>query len=303
MKLLVFTISAMCAIFFVSSCKNELSSDCKLLGLNTVVTSVQVKTYKAESNFGEIVRGDLNWDGNYLALFDEKGNLTSITDFDDDGELDGKTVYVYDDVNRLINRAYYDWDGEVIFSIENEYEGKYLLKTKQLYRDNISIKEYRRNGEKILEYTSYVDGEVEETAKYLESSLLRASYVVCDSDGKEIRTVMEEYDRDGHLIKQVNSTGIETDTTMCVYNKAGYLTEMSASGYKGEIRYNEKNLPVYVKGGDFYYNTGVVLVSMYENNVYYIEYEYDEKGNWIKQIVYEGEMKKPYTISDRTIVY
>lgn len=74
-------------------------------------------------------------------------------------------------------------------------------------------------------------------------------------------------------------------------------------GYKGEIRYNEKNLPVYVKGGDFYYNTGVVLVSMYENNVYYIEYEYDEKGNWIKQIVYEGEMKKPYTISDRTIVY
>ena len=34
-----------------------------------------------------------------------------------------------------------------------------------------------------------------------------------------------------------------------------------------------------------------------------IKYEYDKKGNWIKQIIYEGEVKEPVTISERTIVY
>ena len=303
MKLSVFTISALSAILFVSSCNNEISSDCKRLGLNTTVKSVQVKTYEAESKFGEIVRGDLDWDGNYLALFDKRGNLTSITDFDDDGELDNKTVFAYDDENRLTNYTEYDWNGDADISIEYVYEGNYLLKSKQIIFENVYLTEYKRNGEEIQEYTYFADGKIENTAKYLESSSTRASYIVYDNEGKELRTVQEEYDKEGRLIKQIKNTGAETDTTIWVYSKDGYLTEMSTTEYKGEIKYNDKNLPIYIKGGDLYNNTDVVLDPWYENKVYNLEYEYDDKGNWIKQIVYEGEMKEPYTISDRTIVY
>lgn len=303
MKLSVFTISALGAILFVSSCNNEISSDCKLLGLNTTVKSVQVKTYKAESKFGEIVRGGLERDGNYLALFDKRGNLTSITDFDDDGELDSKTVFAYDDENRLTNYTEYDWNGDVDISIEYVYEGNYLLKSKQKIYGKEYLTEYKRNEEEIQEYTYFADGKIENTAKYLESSSTRASYIVYDNEGKELRTVQEEYDKEGRLIKQIKNTGAEIDTTIWVYSKDGYLTEMSTTEYKGEIKYNDKNLPIYIKGGDLYNNTDVVLDPWYENKVYNLEYEYDDKGNWIKQIVYEGEMKEPYTISDRTIVY
>ena len=303
MKSLIFTISTMCILLFVSSCKNEISSDCKRLGLNTTVKSVQVKTYEAESKFGEIVRGDLDWDGNYLALFDEKGNLTSITDFDDDGELDSKTVFAYDDRNRLITYTQYDWNGDVDISFEYVYDENYLVKLNQKIFEKVYLTEYKRNGEEIQESINSVDGEIEETAKYIESSLTRASYVVYDNEGKELRTVHEEYDKDGRLLKQIKNTGAETDTTIWIYNKIGYLTEMSTIEYTGEIKYNDKNLPIYIKGGDLYHNTEVALGSWNEDKVYYLEYEYDDKGNWIKQIVYEGEMKKPYTISDRTIVY
>ena len=303
MKSLIFTISTMCIPLFVSSCKNEISSDCKRLGLNTTVKSVQVKTYEAESKFGEIVRGDLDRDGNYLASFDEEGNLTSITDFDDDGELDSKTVFAYDDRNRLITYTQYYWN-DLVSSFEYVYDENYLVKLNQKLFKNV-LTEYKRNGEQILEYKKFVDGEIEEMAKYLESSSTRASYIVYDNEGKELRTVQEEYDKEGRLLKQIKNTGAKIDTTIWIYNKTGYLTEVSMTEhkYKGEIKYNDKNLPIYIKGGDLYHNTEVVLTFWNKNKVYYLEYEYDDKGNWIKQIVYEGEMKKPYTISDRSIVY
>lgn len=301
MKLSVFIVSILCAIIVVTGCKGEISSDCKKLGLNKVVKSVQVKTYEAESKFGEIIRSDS--DCGYLALFDADGNLTSITDFDAEGELDGKTVYEYDEKNHIVKFVSYDWDGEMVFSVNNVYDGKYLIKTQSVNSDDIYLTEYKRNGESIQEYSYSVNGEVKEIAKYLESNQLRSSYIVYDNTGKEIRTVQQEFDKYGNLLKKTISTGVKEETTTYAYNKAGYLTEVLTSDYKGEIRYNDKNLPVYVKGGVIYYNTDVYLDQWYEDDVYSIEYEYDNKGNWIKQIVYEGEMKEPHTISERTIFY
>ena len=57
MKSLIFTISTMCILLLVSSCNNEISSDCKRFGLNTTVKSVQVKTSPAY----ELYRTDNMW--------------------------------------------------------------------------------------------------------------------------------------------------------------------------------------------------------------------------------------------------
>lgn len=310
MRKLTFLISILCVALFFNSCKNSNKTDCERYGLNTNVKSVSVTTYEAESKFGEVVKGDLANRGHYTALFDEEGYLTSITDYDEDGELDSKRVFTYDDMNHLTILKEYDEDGHLDYSQEWVYEGKYLQKytatKKRRYgpNDTDSVV-YKRSGEEIHEITTYRNGEIVITDKYSESTSHKATYVSYGRDGNVLNSTQHTYDRDGHLLMRIINSGAEVDSIKSVYNKAGFLIEMSESGvgYKGEVRYNDKNLPIYLKGGILYNNTDPWLDSYFEGGEQYMEYEYDDKGNWVRQIVYIGEMKEPYQISERTIVY
>lgn len=305
MKQFIYAVAILCAMFFVSSCKNEISSDNKKFGLNRIVKSVQVKTYEVENKFGEIFKDDISEDGNYIALFDAKGNLISLTDFDEDGEVNSKMVYEYDVKNRMTKQIGYDWKGNVNFSLEYLYQGEYVIKEKFVRDDDVWLSDYKRNGTEIQEYTFIENSELAEKRKYLESTKARCLYVAYDGTGKEIRTVQSDFDKKGNILKETISRGNEVEVTSYLYNKAGFVTEISTTSCKSEARYNEKNLPVYIKGGLLYYNTEVYLIptSNHEDDIYYFEYEYDDKGNWIKQIVYKGEMKEPYTLSERVISY
>ena len=69
------------------------------------------------------------------------------------------------------------------------------------------------------------------------------------------------------------------------------------------VEWNDKKLPIFLKNAHLSNNTIISLYSTGEENTYYVEYEYDKKGNWIKQVVYEGEIKTPLTISERVIQY
>lgn len=308
MKQFIYAIAILCTMFFVSSCKNEISSDNKKFGLNRTVKSVQVKTYVAENKFGEIFKGELSHKENYLAFFDAKGNLTSITEFDEDGDMVSKTIYEYDDNNHITKQTNYNRYGNVTSFSEMLYQGEYIIKYKSVVGDNIFLSEYQRNGSEIQEYT-FTKNEVlvsKRKYKYLESSKTRHLYVEYDETGKEIQTVQSDFDKKGNILKETISRGKEVESTSYSYNKAGYMTGMStSSGKSGEVRYNEKNLPIYANGAFLNHNTDVFLHPNldYLTPIYYFEYEYDNKGNWIKQIVYEGEMKEPYTISERVINY
>lgn len=301
MRLFTLTISVLFASLFISSCKSAVSSDCKKFGLNKNVQSVQVKTYEAENKFGEIMKGDID-ENNYIAVFNENGNLTSITRFDEDGDLSSKKVYEYNDDNLCTKQSIYNWDGYLIYAIEQVYDGKNLVKKNEhLSWSGDETTEYKFNGDAIQEHIRYTDGEISETAKYLESSSTRQVYVAYDNEGNETIKVQNEYDKDGNLIKYTITKGAEETTATYTYNKDGFLTSLSTSDYSGEVKYNEQNLPVYIKNGTLYCNTDVDLD--YGHGIYYIDYEYDDQGNWIKQIIYVGEVKRPYTISERTIVY
>lgn len=97
-----------------------------------------------------------------------------------------------------------------------------------------------------------------------------------------LNSIQETYDKDGNFLIEVSEYGDK---------------------YKGEVKYNDKNLPIYLKGGILSYNTDPGLSSYFDDGEQYMEYEYDDKGNWVRQTVYVGEMKEPYQISERTIVY
>lgn len=308
MRRFIYATSILCVIFFVSGCKNKINPKTNLelnLGLNRPVKSIQVKTYWAEDKFGEIFKGELYDEENYLALFDAKGNLISITDFDEDGDVDSKTICKYDINNRITKLTVYDEDGDVSSSSEYWYQGEYIIKEKFIgYDGDIMLSEYKRNGVEIQESTSTLNGELTSKRIFLESNKERHLYVEYDETGKEIRTVLREFNKKGKILKETISCGKEDEITSYSYNKAGYITEkLTSSGKSGVVRYNEKNLPIYVNGCSFSHNTIVLMQYLYDESIYYFEYEYDNKGNWIKQIVYEGENKEPYTISERVINY
>ncbi len=298
MKSLVFTISTICAFFFVGNCNGETGYNYKTLKLNTIVKSVQVKTYNIDNKSGEAVKGDLN--NSCLALFDPDGNLTSFTTFDNNGNLLLKSVLNFNNKNRVTKYTSLNSDGDLTISYQYKYKGKYLSKIKStLHSKQVFITKYKRDGEKILEYTNFADGEIIGKTKCIESRLGYTSYISYDGNGQELG--ITEYDDKNLLTKQI----IETDITTFTYNNEGDLIKLSTSSYEGEIKYNEKNLPIYVKGGGIMttITLDIILNPYYEANTYYVEYEYDDKGNWIKQTVYESETKKPYSISERIIEY
>lgn len=268
-------------VFSSCTCTNKQTYDYESYGLNCPVKSVKVNTYEAESKFGEIVKGDLAWDGHYLAIFNEVGNLESITDYDDDGDLSLVTKYKYNVNNQIAEVSYYSDDGDLRQQIICAYDNNQITSNiyKTYWNDEEEITEHRQkwNGEQLVERIRIKNGELQVIVKYPEHNKNYAEWVEYDKDGKEISRGDETFDNNGRVV-------------------CGNYGELHM-----ETQWNDKNLPTFLKNANLYYNT-VVSPSL-SNSIYYVEYEYDKKGNWITQIVYEGELKKPLTISERVITY
>ena len=268
-------------VFSSCTCTNKQTYDYESYGLNCPVKSVKVNTYEAESKFGEIVKGDLARDWHYLATFNEVGNLESITDYDDDGDLSLVTKYKYNVNNQIAEVSYYSDDGDLIQQIICAYDNNQITSKiyKTYWNDEEEITELRQkwNGEQLVERISIKNGELQAIVKYPEHNKNYAEWVEYDKDGKEISRGDETFDNNGRVV-------------------CGNYGELHM-----ETQWDDKNLPTFLKNANLYYNT-VVSPSL-SKSIYYVEYEYDKKGNWIKQVVYEGEHKKPLTISERVITY
>ena len=65
------------------------------------------------------------------------------------------------------------------------------------------------------------------------------------------------------------------------------------------ISYNENG---YTKKTE---NCYILSNTIHPNNegTYYYEYEFDDKDNWIKCIIFKGDSKKPYLLIEREIYY
>lgn len=276
----VFVINFM---ILLSSCTNKQTYDYEYYGLNCPVKSVKVTTYEAESKFGEIVKGDLEWNGHYLAIFNDVGNLESISNYDDDGDLTRVEKYKYNEDNKVTVVAYYNNDGDLDSQLMCTYNNDHIESCtfKSYWNDKETITEhkYKWNGEQHIETMVFENGELSTVSKYTKDSKNCVKWITYDKDGKEI------------------SRGDET------YNEYGQLVSRNEGELHITIKWNDKKLPILLKNAFLRNNTNISWYTTEEENIYHVEYEYDKKGNWIKQVVYEGEIKTPLTISERVIQY
>lgn len=292
----------------LTSCNNNSDKkfEYELYGLNCPVKSIDVRTYEATSKFGEIVKKSLgniyfNYEyGNYSAIFNSKGNIESFKSYDHKGNIKEETKYTYDDNGRLIECMIY-FDELFYRKCIYEYDSKFVVKsTETLFSKNepigaSNIITYKNNGKQIIEENGYVGDTTIYDRTYNKEIIWKndkeSEYIINDLvsfyviKGREIRN-------DDNLITEKNEEEIA-------------LRNIKINLY---VEYNNKNLPIYIKNCNINSILECKEPSFPESfpeydNIYYIEYEYDKKGNWIKQIVYEGKNKRPYTISERVINY
>lgn len=261
--------------------KKETTYD--IWGLNCPVKSIKVTTYEAKNKFGELTKNGIAEENNYFVAFNTAGKAESVSTFGKEGDLVAMEKYKYDSNGNLTEVSSYGHDGELLCQQLYEYEGTHEVRNinKYLWDDDVDTYEHTSewDGEKMVSLTITHNGELESVTKYTKR----------DKSGNE----WVEYDKNGD----------ETGRGSTILDEAGFIKQIKYGEYCGEVERNEKSLPVHTKNARIMRNTMYSFGSAHENEVYYAEYEYDERGNWIKQTIYEGEMKKPVTISEREINY
>ena len=287
--------------------ENDVIYDYELYGLNRPVKMVKVRTYEAMSKFGDVVKGELT--GGYNMSFNSVGNIEVWEDYDSYGDLDYVRKYKYNDNNLLVEKASYfrdgelfelykreydknnNWikqvtysgDGALLDCFTHEYEDGNLIRTvsKHYYDEEEHCTVYinKWNGDKLVETVCEYDGEYNSLVKYTHYDKKHYEWV--------------EYDKNGEI----------TAEGSLLLNDLGRLVKESYNDVYREVKWNEKNLPVYLYNVNLYNNTNISYPYGDDIPVYSVEYKYDKIGNWIEQIVYEGEIKKPVSISEREIIY
>lgn len=272
--------------FFLISCGGEVCRyDYELYGLNDIVKSVKVLTYKADNKFGDVVKGDLKFIGNYVVEFNDVGNIQTISDFDNEGDLLWVSKYKYNDRNHMIEHSSYNSEFKLDYSntFDYVYDGDKIVSVAQnsLY-DGINtsyIYESVYDGNTIVEENTFINGDFVSKTKYLKYDDSVKEWILYDKDGVE------------------ESRGYE------YYNESGRVISSRNGEHSLEVKWNDKNLPIYIRNAQLYNNTLINSLVDGEECLYYVEYEYDAMGNWIRQVVYEGELKIPVSISEREITY
>ena len=256
-------------------------------GLNCPVKSVKVLTYEAKSKFGDVTKGDLSRSGNYTAQFNEVGNIKQLSTYDATGDLNGMTRYKYNEDDQLVELSVYGSDGELQEQFSHEYDNGHIISS--------TLRSYWSDEEEIRKWAYIWDGdELKEQHSMLNGKLTAKTIYHVNN---EQRSEWTTYNIGGEQLNDKVYSGYE------VYNEEGQLTNYCSGDYSMEVKYNEQNLPVYLKNAGLLNNTTILFYPEGEETEYYAEYKYDSQGNWIEQIIYEGFAKKPVSISERVINY
>lgn len=258
--------------------------DYQLYGLNCPVQMVQVKAYKAESKFGDITKGALEWSGHYMVTFNSVGNLDTVKEFDYDGDLYSLERYKYNENGLLVESCTYDEDGDLEHRNDYEYNAsgeltKQITTTSSYWRDTptVTTVEFIRNESGLAEERYTKNNRLLAVLKYHKNDTTGVEFTICDQKSDET-----------------------TKGYTCLDEKGRVVEENYGDGVVCKAQWNEKGLPVHTVNYTPYRNTHLMKS---ESEEYFIEYEYDQNGNWVKQTLYKGALKTPTTIYERVITY
>lgn len=269
----------------------KITADYQKYGLSKTVKSVKVLSYSVIEKFGDYEKGELLDNENYILYFDESGNLSESSSFSKTGKLTFKTVYKYRD-GISIGSINYSSNGEISTEIQTEYDGDILLSRTIIDPDAHELKKYgidnptnqkfdfSNDGKRITGFVRTDDGVKKEQYiyKWNGNTVDITSHDLNGTPTGHHRT--EEYDDLNRQIKLIYENGITC-----------------------EVKYNDKGLPVYLKNAHI--TKGTVIFDPYNKTekISHLTYKYDKKGNWIERVEYDGEIKKPISISEQTIKY
>ena len=269
----------------------KITADYQKYGLCKTVKSVKVLSYSVIEKFGDYEKGELLDTDNYILNFNESGNLSESSSFSKTGKLTFKTEYKYRD-GLSIGSIHYSSNGEISTEIQTEYDGDILLSKTIIDPGAHELKKYgidhpinqkfdfSNDGKRITGFVRTDDGVKKEQFiyKWNGNTVEITSHDLNGTSTGHHR--IEEYDDLNRQIKLIYENGITC-----------------------EVKYNDKGLPVYLKNAHI--TTGTVIFDPYNKTekISHLKYKYDKKGNWIERIEYEGEMKKPISISEQTIQY
>ena len=177
--------------------------------------------------------------------------------YDEDGEVNDRTEYTYDDKGNLLEcKGSYTYGGvTTTFREVCTYDGNGNKLTEKSYR----------NGELDYEYTyTYTATGNVATEIYISSSGYKSHYTYSYDEHDNVVSVKEEYKHDGEvssyeltyentyengkIVKHVSNLGTDTYT----YNSAGKITEYSYTSSEGNTKrmtctYDDNGMPIGVK--------------------------------------------------------
>ena len=265
------------ALLLLTSCNNSNTTSLDELNLKGRVLSVKAISYEAESKFGEIVKGDIDFSGNSLFSFNEAGMIIDKSFYDWDGDLDRKEISVYDEKGRISEVNEYDEDGDL------------YAKTVFEFVDDIIVSQIRYD----------VDGEVEFHIKYENDgrNIIRGEYIVSEYNKGDY---WENKLNGSKLVESISYDNKGGKGSTSTYNTNTKLVKVELPDYSIEVSYNETGDVDKTLNARFTEHSFSIHE---EGSVYYYEYEYDSNNNWVKRITYKGEHKKPELITERIIKY
>lgn len=290
---IAFFITTISLVFLHTSCNDKpRDNSLKRLNLKGKVESLKEIPYEAIERFGIIEKGKISRNHSqfehYKILFNNKGNVKIRYTYDSEGKTIEKYTSIYDDNDWLIESQKHT----------NRYTTFGNLDYKWIYK-------YDEKGNQIESSKFNYDGQLDMMEKHKNDSNGNAFQTDnYNSDGRLVLQWQSEYDEKGNMVlrKGYDSEGRLFWTLTSKYNRRGNLVEMTSvlldARLKGSL--DKKETFKYDEfGNKIEHNTYSIDGRLISKESYI--YDFDEIGNWIRQIIYKDNT--PICVVERTIKY
>ena len=316
-KLIILTLG----LFTVFSCKNDddassveekveiinkkEKSDLEKEGLSGEVKSVRQIIYDAVLEDGKIVKGYVRDGGldDYKRVYDANGNKIEETIFVDKDEIQERYTYTYNAFNQITESTNYDGAGRLKTKTSFGYnKNQDLVKIYEVGSDGnqntstvFNYDNGKRTEELVYDYTNQLEYKLVFTYK----DGKKAEEARYDHNNEIVEKTFYTYDTKGNLVEEKKYEGEELlDKLVYAYDSKGRKTLYEryegdgTLGFKSTYEYDEKGNLI----KEQYYTTPDTP----DFSTGYT-YTYDEKGNWITKIEFEDD--EAISINEREITY
>ncbi len=267
----------------LSGCTAKKKTDLQEMSVQGKAKRITELQYLAVEKFGKVEKGDPyrpeGWD--LIMDFDEQGYFSKTTSIDVQGEAVGYTDYLYNEQKQLVELLNYDAEGGFSDKALRTFDEKGRVYEVAMINSNGGI-----NGSVLVDYNDKART-VTETSYNAQGKQMRKE--VRQLNKKSLPVETRIYDGKNNLINHRTETfgknGLRESLTV-------FLPEDGSIEMNITFKYDKKGNLILQKGTD---NEGQQFLPQR------YEYEFDERGNWIKRVEYSGE--SPEFVLERQFEY